>query len=135
MKVFRFIPPYKSNNRTAFPQTKQRAGVYIIKENNKIVYIGHSQGNLYKTLYRHFQAWNHKSQEVITYQSRLKKHKYTVRVIFTTAPQAIRLERYLVIKYRPRDNDLKYENYQLNFHDNKTAETYNQTPITTEVPF
>lgn len=135
MKVFKFIPPYKGNGRTNFPNSKKRAGVYIIKENGKIVYIGHSQSNLYKTLYRHFQTWNHKYQEVISYQSRLSRNNYTVRIIYTTPAQAVRLERYLVMKYQPRDNTVKYEGYQLNAFDQNTYKTYQQTEVETEAPF
>ncbi|MDP2059608.1 MAG: hypothetical protein Q8J97_07705, partial [Flavobacteriaceae bacterium] len=84
MKKFKFLPPYKSPGKTSFPETQNRSGCYIIKENNKIVYVGMSARNLYKTLYRHFEHWSHKLQEVITYKTRLTKHKYTVRVILCT---------------------------------------------------
>lgn len=135
MKKFKFLPPYKSNGRTNFPETQKRSGVYIIKENGKIVYVGHSSASLYKTLYRHFQVWNHNGQDVVTYVHRLKRKKYTVRVIFCTPAQAERLERALVLKYKPRDNDLKYKGYQLNAWDQKVVDTYNETKTIDKCPF
>lgn len=135
MKIFKFHPPYRANGRTTFPETKSRSGVYLIKENAKLVYIGHSQTNLYKTLYRHFQEWNHKWQEVISYASRRKRNKYTVRIIFCTPAQAVRLERALVMKHQPRDNSIKYNNYEIDFRDSKVIETYEHTHINDEVPF
>lgn len=135
MKKFKFLPPYKSPGKTNFPQTQKKSGVYIIKEDNKIVYVGMSGTNLYRTLYRHFEAWKHKYQEVTTYQSRLKLHKYTVRVIFCTSNQAARLERILIKKIKPRDNDVKYENYKIEFQDNKIYNSYQDCMTLDEVPF
>jgi hypothetical protein len=135
MKKFKFLPPYTDKGKCNFPEAKERSGIYIIKENAKIVYVGESGYNLYKTLYRHFQRWNHKYQEVVTYAAKLKQNKYTVRLVFCTAKQAIALEKALIIKYNPRDNEQKYKNYQLDFYDNKALENYNKTEQTDEVPF
>ncbi len=142
MKKFKFLPPYRpaktstgGANRTTFPETQNRSGCYIIKENAKIVYVGMSGSNLYKTLYRHFEHWSHKLQEVTTYKTRLTKHKYTVRVILCTPAQATRLERLLIIKHNPRDNDLKYKGYQLTAFDERVFETYEALPVQEEAPF
>jgi excinuclease UvrABC nuclease subunit len=135
MKKFKFLPPYKGQGKTNFPATQNRSGVYIIKENNKIVYIGMSGTNLYKTLYRHFETWVHKLQEVVTYKTRLSKHKYSVRVILCTPLQAARLERLLILKYNPRDNDLKYKGYQLSAIDQRILVMYENEPINQEAPF
>ena len=135
MKVFKFLPPYQPNGKTTYPD-KKRSGVYIIKENGKITYIGNSSKNvIYKTMYRHFQRWNHRGQEVITYASKLKSNKYTVRVIYTTPNQAIRLERYLILKYRPRDNENQYLNYELDLKDKKTYEVYVSTEPEEDCPY
>ena len=99
-----FLPPYNSEGKTTFGNIKNKSGVYIIKENNKIVYVGYSGKNLYRTLYRHFQQWNHTGQEVITYANKLNNNDYKVRVITTTPAQAYRLEIYLINKLKPRDN-------------------------------
>lgn len=135
MKKYKFLPPYQKDGKTTFPQTRARAGVYLIKEAGKLVYIGMSGGNLYKTLYRHFEAWHHSQQEVTTYQTRLKKFKYTVRVVLCTPSQAARLERALIIKCKPRDNDLKYKGYQLVFTDKVIEDDYFKTATETEAPF
>jgi len=134
MKKFKFIPPYQQG-KTTYPETIGKSGVYLIKENGKLVYIGMSGINLYRTLYRHFQAWHHKQQEVVTYQSRMKQNKYTVRVILCTPAQSARLERYLILKHKPRDNENKYEGYTLNYFDEKVYNTYENTIVTEEVPF
>ncbi len=135
MKKFKFLPPYTPEGKTTFPATVDRSGVYLVKENGKVVYIGMSKINLYRTLYRHFQAWSHSLQEVTTYQSRLKKNKYTVRVVLCTPSQAERLERALIIKNKPRDNELKYKGYQLKFTDIKVEHEYSKALTLEEMPF
>ncbi len=111
LDISNFNPPYYNGNRTTYWQTKERSGVYIIKENNKIVYIGRSGSNLYKTLYRHFETWTHRTQEVVSYKHLLKRNKYTVSVILTTPKEANSLEKALILKHRPRDCEQKYEIY------------------------
>ena len=111
------MPPYHANGRTTYNNTQNKSGVYIIKEFGRLVYIGSSTKNLYKTLYRHFEKWNHRGQEVITYVNRLRANNYTVRVILCTAAQAVKLERALILKHRPRDNENKYLNYEIKFPD------------------
>ncbi|MFA6918437.1 MAG: hypothetical protein WC285_06485 [Candidatus Gracilibacteria bacterium] len=135
MKKFKFLPPYKSPGKTMFPEIQRRSGVYLIKENAKLVYVGMSGGNLYKTLYRHFEAWNHPDQEVVSYQSRMKKNKYTVRCVLCKPGQAARLEKYLILKFKPRDNEIKYNNYQLSAFDESIFESYDNAPTINEVPF
>lgn len=135
MKKFKFLPPYSKPGKTNFPKTRDRAGVYLIKEAGKLVYIGLSQTNLYCTLYRHFEAWNHSGQEVVTYQSRLKRYAYTVRVVLCIPAQALRLERALIKKYKPRDNEMKYENYTLKFADTKVEHEYSHALTEAEMPF
>lgn len=137
MKKYKFLPPYQTKNpgRTTYPETVNRSGVYLIKEDNRLVYVGFSGKNLYRTLYRHFEAWNHKGQQVISYKTRLNRHKYTVRVILCTPQQAARLERALVIKHQPRDNENKYKTYLFDKWDEKIYQTYTETEVTDEPPF
>lgn len=135
MKKFKFFPPYKPTGKTMFPETVNRPGCYIVKENNKIVYVGMSKVNLYKTLYRHFQQWHHKQQEVITYVNKLKTNRYTVRVILSTPLQAEKLERALIIKYKPRDNELKYQGYQLKLSDKNIVTQYEEIETINDCPF
>ena len=121
MKVFKYIQPYTADGKTKFPE-RGKTGVYLIKENNKIVYIGYSMNDLYKTMYRHFQTWNHSGQEVVSYN-----HKgndiYTVRVVYCSPAQASRLEKYLIKKHKPRDNA---QVYTLDFSDKKTGAAYEE---------
>lgn len=85
------------------------SGVYFIREKKtgKVVYIGYSERQLRRTIYRHFQAWNDKRQERFTYNP----EAHQVRLIITTPGRARILEKYLILKAQPRDNSLKYENY------------------------
>lgn len=105
MKKSKFLKPYQ-NKKTTFRNTDKKSGVYLIKENDKLVYIGFSSVNLYRTLYRHFQTWNHPQQEVVSYSNR---ENYTVRVVLTTPKQAPKLEEALILKHKPRDNRRKIE--------------------------
>ena len=135
MKIFKFLPPYQKNGKTSFPEANNRSGVYLIKENGKLVYVGSSGYNLYKTLYRHFQTWNHKYQKVVSYKDYVKHNKYTVRLIFCTVKQAEALEKALIIKHQPRDNEQKYEAYELDLYNKQTLKTYDNTEISEDVPF
>lgn len=112
MKIFRFRKPYKKNGRTNFPESQKRKGVYLIRVNGVIRYIGHSASDLYKTMYRHFQSWEDKNQVRVTYQHWLNQARYDikVRLVFTnTAKQAKALEKALILKYRPKDNPDKLD--------------------------
>jgi hypothetical protein len=144
MKVFKFHPPYKPNGRCSFPETKERTGIYLIKENDKLVYIGFSGVDLYKTMYRHFQQWTDRPYKGakalpaalrVTYKDRMKRNKYTVRIVFCTAQQAARLEKMLIIKHQPRDNNLKYENYNQTIWDTNIVEAYSEAPVERDCPF
>lgn len=106
IKKTKWFEPY-DGNRTTFAATQGKAGVYIIKENNQIVYVGYSGSNLYRTMYRHFEQWNAK-QTVNVYDG--KSGNYKCRVILTTPAQASRLETALIIKHQPRDNQHKLNN-------------------------
>lgn len=131
------MAPYRADGRTTFPETVKKSGTYIIKENNIVVYVGYSAKNLYKTLYRHFQTWNHSQQEVVSYRDYIKTRTYTVRVILCTPNQAERLEKVLILKYQPRDNTNKYENYKLTMSLKKLASDYEALEVIplSEVPF
>ena len=129
MKKSTFISPYNKQGKANY-KTVRKAGVYLIKENSKLVYIGMSVTDVYKTMYRHFQTWNDRQQpERVTYKSDLKRNNYTVRIIYCTSKQASALETALIIKHKPRDNENKYNNYKLNSYDKQVIETYNNTDI------
>lgn len=132
MKVSRFAKPYKSTGRTTFPEMKNKSGVYLIKENGRLVYVGMSLSNLYRTMYRHFEQWNHDGQSVVTYANKMKKNDYTVRIALCSPAQAGRLEKALIKKHRPRDNENKYKSYELQFQDERIFTDYQNNDI---VPF
>jgi len=99
--------PYDKNGKTNFPNTWAKKGVYIIYENNVVVYVGSSRYNLYKTMYRHFEAWHNITQKVVTYKNRQKK--YTVEVFECGFKDVLTLETRFILKYKPRDNKNKLE--------------------------
>lgn len=94
----------KGKRKTVF-NIKNVPGVYMIYKGKKLLYVGFSGSNLYKTMYRHFQVWNDKQQQRIKF----KKSGYKVRIIFCTAAQAQRLETYLIQKLKPKFNKLQYQ--------------------------
>jgi excinuclease UvrABC nuclease subunit len=137
----KFTAPYKKDGKTAFPEMKGKNGVYLIKEDGKLVYIGHSCKHLYKIIYRHFQRWQESSLISgrrlyhTTYKNKMRRHRYTVRIVLTnTCAQAERLERALIIKHQPRDNRQKYDQYKIDFRDKKMVETY-EKKNTEPLPF
>lgn len=97
--------PSKGQFDERIRQAKGKAGVYIIKENNKIVYVGHSKTQLYKTITRHFHKWEHTSRQV-SYD--VFSANYKVKIIFTPKSEAKDLECKLILKHNPRDNQEKY---------------------------
>jgi len=115
MKKTRWKEPYNKAGKTNFPE-RERPGVYLIKNktSGKIVYVGYSANNLYRTMYRHFQQWNHSEQPIVTYQAKGPEN-YLCRVIYCTAKQAVTLEEMLILKYKPEDNPQKLDFYGSKF--------------------
>ena len=109
MRKTRWKQPYNKAGKTNFPDRK-KSGVYLIKEKDTgtIRYVGFSGSDLYKTMYRHFQQWDHPSQPVVTYANKPREN-YLVRVVYCTPKQAAALEELLIIKYKPVDNPQKLE--------------------------
>lgn len=108
----RFKPPYDKNGRTTLRHTNGKKGVYLIKVNGKLRYIGYSGSNLYKTIYRHFQSWDDPRQARVTYKDILDRERVTVRVVLTNrSDQAAKLEKALILLHQPADNPDKLERY------------------------
>ena len=129
MRKTKFLPPYTKAGKTTFPHTLNKSGVYVIQEDAKIVYVGYSGKNLYRTMYRHFQVWNHRGQDVVTYVNSLHRKKYTVRVVLCTVKQADALEKGLIMKHRPRDNENKYSLFKSDLYHAATIEKYEEIPV------
>jgi len=133
LSVSKFYKVYideKINKQLRLKPTGNQKGVYILKKNNEIVYIGFSGSNLYKTITRHFQSWEDKRQIRVTYS---KTENIKARIVYTsTAAQAAKLEKALILKYKPTDNPNKYEQYSLNITDDNLITNYQNEA---EAPF
>jgi hypothetical protein len=101
----KWFKPY-TRGKTNLPNKYYKsAGAYVIKNKytNAIKYVGHSGYNLKKTLYRHFQAHD---DGQLRHVYNPATHKV---VIFRTSPtEAARVEKRLMLKYKPTDNGHKY---------------------------
>lgn len=151
MRKSKFVRPYDVKGHTAFSMQKvSQAGVYIIKRNGKIIYVGMSKSNVYKTLYRHFQIWNDNREEArtsknpysryyerVTYYTKTNKAnnflEFSVRIVLCTPKQAEHLEKMLILKYNPRDNGTKYVKYNVTGYSKEVLEVFGN--ITEEPPF
>lgn len=108
MRKFRGQPPYNAHGKTNFRYTSGKSGVYLIYRDAKIVYIGSSKSDVYKTMYRHFQSWDDPTQIRVTFKKQLQRRKFMCRVVLCTPLQAERLERALIVKHKPKYNTFKY---------------------------
>lgn len=106
------------------PNKKFQTGVYLIKsiKSNKVVYVGYSKSNIHRTIYRHFQVWNDIRERKV-----YNKTGYLIRIIFCVPTKADRLEKYLIQKFNPRDNNFFYDDVLSNSEVEKTQETYATT--------
>lgn len=108
-----FRPAY-IENKCSLRNVNKKQGVYFIRENGQIVYIGMSRSCLYKAMYRHFQEWSDSREFAnrVTYKNKLKHHTYDVSVVLTDDPLV--MEKVFIIKCKPRDNRNKFENVEFN---------------------
>jgi excinuclease UvrABC nuclease subunit len=105
----------KGKRKTVF-NIKNTPGVYMIYKGKKLLYVGFSGSNLYKTMYRHFQSWNDPTQIRVTYDP----FKIKVCVIYTeTAEEADILEKALILKYKPKDNPILYKGFEADKDEKK----------------
>lgn len=118
LKATGFFLPYQEDGSYTLKSTG--SGVYIIKNKNKVCYVGLSRSDVKKTMYRHFQVWTDKRStftkksqlfERVTYYDKDRKN-FTVKVIFCkTDIEAEILEQLLIKKLKPVDNSLKLQLY------------------------
>lgn len=129
MKKSRFKQAYNAQGKPSYSHEKLKAasGVYLIKSNKtgKITYVGESGVHIYKTMYRHFQTWNDKSQLRIVYP----KKGYSIRVVLCAPAQAKKLEQALILKYRPKDNTLKLDLFLSEKQAENIVQKYEKQPI------
>lgn len=127
----RYNSPYK-NGKPFY--TAYKSGVYLIKVYDQIVYVGYSGYNLYKTLYRHFQNWDSPQYRATYYKS---DPNIKVRVLYCSPGQAKKLEKALILKYMPRDNQNKIYKYGFNKNEKKLIKNFDNEPLITnnDLPF
>lgn len=128
LKATGFFKPYSPEGNYNLKTTG--CGVYIIKEGERVVYVGIGRKDLRNTLYRHFQQWTDKRTvagrkytpyERITYSGN-DREKYLIKVIFCKGIiEAEIIEQLLIKKLKPRDNSLKLYLY--------SKEDYNKADI------
>jgi len=114
LKSTGFFKPYTPDGNYSLKSTG--TGVYIIKYQNKVWYVGMSRKDVRNTLYRHFQLWNDKRSvwgkkmqpyERVSYYGK-NRDNFTIKVIFCKgAIEAEILEQLLIKKLKPKDNSLK----------------------------
>jgi Uri superfamily endonuclease len=102
-----FCPAY-INGKYGLKNIKWKKGVYVIKEDGIIVYVGMTNYCLQNVLYRHFQAWNPDRRGVhyrVSYFDRKDYLKYEVAAITEFKNISIEnTEKLLILKHLPRDN-------------------------------
>jgi excinuclease UvrABC nuclease subunit len=99
----RFFPVYNKDGSTNLAKFKNQSGVYLIqKDSTGIVYVGYSGTNLYKTVLRHFQSWEDRTQVRATFS----KLGYSVRIILCSPDRAVLLEAALLRKLSPIGNPM-----------------------------
>lgn len=143
MNYKKFYSPYSKDltKTNLIFKNKKCSGIYLVKKNDKIIYIGHSQTQLYSTIYRHFQKYNDTWKQ---YRVFFEKNEVKVRVILTSPKRAVLLEAFLILKFKPELNKIKYENYlnkkkqdiekMLKAEEEKQDDFWNKN-LTIEAPF
>jgi hypothetical protein len=120
-----------------FFSERNKPGVYIVYEDKKVVYVGYSGNNVYRTMYRHFQRWSDNTQ----YRALFNRNRHKVRLIYCTQAKAKKLEDALILKYKPVYNSNIFANFEPDKREITILEEYNDTefaPIAeykNEVPF
>lgn len=127
-----FVAPYtgkckKYRRRTI--RKRSEKGVYIIKENGIIVYVGMSQSCVTEALYRHFYRYNDTHRKPRTYYNIDNGNTYSVCILYSTADDAPKLERGLILGINPRDNRERFQSY---LDALSVANIENALPVETE---
>jgi hypothetical protein len=138
-------PPYKSlavpelgwKTETNFRFAQGKTGVYLIKRNGQLIYIGAAR-NVYKAMLRHFEqhrgdCYDNGHCNKQRYFDDYEKNEYLVRVVLTNTPnQAFKLEAALINRYKPRDNAYIPELFDpsvLKEFTDATPETFDKAPF------
>ncbi len=102
----RFFPAYWPSGKIGHPVRRKETGVYLIKENNQIVYIGQSKSCVYKACYRHFQKWVEVNggQRRVSYKETIDQKKYQIAILLVEPSLVDQIEASLIKGFTPRDN-------------------------------
>jgi Uri superfamily endonuclease len=131
----RFMPVYsdrgdvelgwKAKTNIRFAQGKP--GVYLIKKNGVLIYIGASDNDVYRKCLRHFEPYEARESDKHRYGDDYDENRYTVRIVLTNdGMQAYRLECALINKYTPVDNKIIPE---CGVYDKKALNAYEESEI------
>ena len=91
----------------AFRKLRNKRGVYRIFENKRLVYVGSSNSDIYKTILRKFQMWNDKRQSGGRLYYNAKENEYKVEAFimpYASADKLLDTEYHYIQKSKPRDN-------------------------------
>ncbi len=106
-----FVPTKNKLRKYGLQGIRYKFGVYFIRENGILVYVGMSRSNLQEALYRHFQDWRKSwAQKRVNYLD--FNNIYTVACITTEKEEAHPMEKCYILEYNPRDNNMRYEEYR-----------------------
>ena len=120
------LPPYDHRQKPTF-KLQNVPGIYIIFKAGKIIYVGYSRSNLYKTMYRHFQAWNDKTGQYRTVITDLSQVK--VGVIYTKSGRLAKLlESAYILKHKPEMNANVYNGFIMDDKEKAALKQAEQLP-------
>lgn len=135
---YEFQPAFKgrlSHKRRVrtFANYGGESGVYLIKEDGIVVYVGMSRSCVVKACYRHFYKWTSWKQRRVVYRDTLDVKEYTVMIIPMYVTQAHDLEKALILTMNPRDNYDRYIEYleklkegKIKFDSNENKDIINE---------
>ena len=134
-----------------------RSGVYVIRKNGEVVYVGMSAQNMYGRMYSHFAPFgaidkSRPNKRLVQYHNELGYYDFDVAIVEVPGiingkrgihehdykkiqTRARALEEALIALFNPCDNHLKPEEIipiELSEEDKKK---YSHTPFTGDVPF
>lgn len=104
------IPPGLNNSRygktsEAFRRLQGKRGTYKLYEGKKLVYVGSSNSDLYKTILRKFQEWNDGNRGRLHYDASEKNYRVKAVIMpYASLNQILDAEYHFIQKLKPRDN-------------------------------
>lgn len=114
-----FVAPFyeeKGKRRRSLSKYFKKAGVYIIKEDGIVVYVGMSGSCVVEACYRHFYRWRDCYRGMgreyrTTYFDMLTERQYSIAILELDEKQVAEFEKAMIVALRPRDNREKYDYY------------------------